>query len=535
MTTGRNTACECGSGRRYKHCHGQLAASNPPDSTMDRHLQSTLRSFYASELVRKTQQGHGGKIISTMVGEQRILSVGKRVFWSKDWRTFPDFLIHYLRSTLDVGWNAEPKPTTASHPLTQWIQNVRLTPLASTVPDLAATRSRYYVYVSRLAYALYLLERNAHLPKSLIARLGNAEDFLPAFVETICASAFALAGFKIDVAEVGRSEKSTPEFYATSLSGKRYAVEAKRRRTWRSPFAVESEEFRREFRAWLLGKLIKCCRKGLDNPVFWIELSLPGAINESEWLSITLWTRDVLREAEHAVVERGLARTAAYVVVTNSVHVDAGSDLLGDFAYLHGFLLQKPWFNESTDLETAFDLYDEHRDLFWVLRCMGEVQSFPETFDGSPACLEDGASSLGSRLRLGSRMRISDHSGVQRDGEIVDVASTGGSAVLVLKEADGSHAVVSAKLTEQEELAAKAYGDAVFGKPAGPRRLPSDPISLYDQVLETYAAFDREALLKHVSNHPLLSEYSGMPLADLRVRVSREICKAMYAQGQARP
>ena len=53
-TTGRNAPCPCGSGKKYKHCHGQLAAVPSQEE-----LAALFERSAAEQNIRESQQGRG--------------------------------------------------------------------------------------------------------------------------------------------------------------------------------------------------------------------------------------------------------------------------------------------------------------------------------------------------------------------------------------------------------------------------------------------------------------------------------------------
>jgi hypothetical protein len=92
----RNQPCQCGSGKKFKHCHGGIHAAAtsaralPPD--FDAELQRRLRQIEAKRVQREKQQGLGRPIVSTAFAGHRMVAVGSTVHYSKQWRTFHDFL-----------------------------------------------------------------------------------------------------------------------------------------------------------------------------------------------------------------------------------------------------------------------------------------------------------------------------------------------------------------------------------------------------------------------------------------------------------
>ena len=97
---GRNEACPCGSGRKFKNCHGGLGETGwsrqPPTE-----VSQKLLEMDAMEQQRQKQQGSGRPIISTTAHGHRIVAVGNRLFFSQGWKTFHDFLWHYIKVIMD--------------------------------------------------------------------------------------------------------------------------------------------------------------------------------------------------------------------------------------------------------------------------------------------------------------------------------------------------------------------------------------------------------------------------------------------------
>ena len=129
---GRNDPCFCGSGRKFKHCHGGVQHTLPALLARDRFekeiIEQGRRHFEkhkAQELQRQKQQGLGRPIISTEHKGYRFVAVGNQLHYGK-WKTFFDFLANYIKNTLDGEWgNAEiAKPLAERHPVLQWYDNI---------------------------------------------------------------------------------------------------------------------------------------------------------------------------------------------------------------------------------------------------------------------------------------------------------------------------------------------------------------------------------------------------------------------------
>lgn len=121
IKVGRNEYCPCGSGKKYKKCHGDLARLDRVYSAIAA-APVMLARHKAAEQQRIEQQGLGKPIIAArMDNGHQFVAVRNRLLYSKKWKTFHDFLGDYLKGILGTEWgNAELlKPfdrSTAPHP-----------------------------------------------------------------------------------------------------------------------------------------------------------------------------------------------------------------------------------------------------------------------------------------------------------------------------------------------------------------------------------------------------------------------------------
>ena len=98
MKVGRNDPCPCGSGKKYKKCHDLLndgAAGRHVSMPSRELLERKLAEFQALQTQRERQQGLGHPIISEVLNGYRIVAVGNEIHWSREWKTFHDFLLYY--------------------------------------------------------------------------------------------------------------------------------------------------------------------------------------------------------------------------------------------------------------------------------------------------------------------------------------------------------------------------------------------------------------------------------------------------------
>lgn len=123
MAHSRNQPCYCGSGKKYKRCHGRqvarptVAGARPvPPEVLAALARHNLR-------VEHSQRTYGQvrPIVHGDFQEHKFVAVGATLYWSKDWKSFTDFLLHYIKRVLGSEWgNAElKKPASDQHPILQ--------------------------------------------------------------------------------------------------------------------------------------------------------------------------------------------------------------------------------------------------------------------------------------------------------------------------------------------------------------------------------------------------------------------------------
>jgi hypothetical protein len=243
----RNQLCPCGSGKKFKHCHDGIhaavtsARALPPDFHAE--LQRRLRQMEAKRVQREKQQGLGRPIVSTAFAGHRMVAVGSTVHYSKQWRTFHDFLRHFLIDALGREWfrAEQAKPKEQRHLIVRWYEQAiadakRLSTKVGDVfsgPMTGAQRA-----FLNLAYNIYLIAHHAEpseaevLVAAFITKLKSdrTDDFIGKLFEAYAAAAFLKAGFTLTYEDESNGRTSHVEFVATyPKSGKKFSVEVKSR------------------------------------------------------------------------------------------------------------------------------------------------------------------------------------------------------------------------------------------------------------------------------------------------------------------
>ena len=225
----RNDPCPCGSGLKFKRCHG--GGKHPS-------IEDIQQSSLLGQLQKKMRRNDYGAVrpmISSDFEGHKVVAVGNRIHFSKKWKTFHDFLFCYLKITLDREWFAVElrKDAENRHSIASWYIS-----LCEFQHEHSTEKQEFYsaictgtvaAYLS-LAYDLYVLRHHSLLQERLVERLKNKEQFQGARYEVYVTATFIKAGFDIEFEDEADTSTSHCEFVAThKMSGNRYSVEAKSR------------------------------------------------------------------------------------------------------------------------------------------------------------------------------------------------------------------------------------------------------------------------------------------------------------------
>jgi hypothetical protein len=389
-----------------------------------------------------------------------------------------------------------------------------------------------------LAYALYLIAHNDKIPKRLLDRLRDPKTFMPAYYEALVGAALAVAGFEITSAETKATSESTPEFRARSkTSGKVYEVEAKRKDRWTAPTGdVNSQDFKDELERYVRNQIYHASRKLLQNPVFWLELSIPTLSTEADWRAVAAHITSMICNAETMKID-GKPLSPAFVVITNHTFL-ANEDIAGEpgFALLETLHIPDYPFGRTMEIEDALEGYDKHRDVVWMMKALRLARTIPTTFDGTPPELLSPDGQPRKTVQIGDTLVVRDKDGNRVTMRVEDISSMGDKAMAMLRDVvTNSTWLQEVPLTEGAAQAAARFTDAIFGKDNASRGIhDSDLFDLYDRFLRRYADAKPEQLAKLAREDAGFRQFEGLSPAEARVRVAREYTKRMWSTSQAR-
>lgn len=481
-----------------------------------------MAEHQAKELRRTQQQGLGRPIISTEMGEHRIVAVGNVVHWSKNWKTFHDFLFDYIKSVFGREWGAveQKKPLVERHIVMRWNHEIgeyhkevrKGAPSGKVISTPSTPVLRAYL---NLAYNLYLMKHNAELQTALIARLKNANEssFHGAYYETFVAAAFIKAGYDVAFENEQDGSASHCEFAATSkTTKKKFSVEAKSR--FRSGPILDASKLKLGVRDKLEAALQK---QANHTRVIFIDVNMPETNTPPEkpaWAEPSLAE---IRNVEQTMIAAEQDTPNAYVILTNYPYQ---FDVPGGLqALMEGFNI--PEFKlgaQFPSLRAALEARDRHADIAAVFQSMQKHHEIPSTFDGEMPEVKFSSQTPASELKIGQRYLVPNETGAEQPGELENavVMEPERKAYGVYRMDDNRRVIVSTPLTDDEFAAYKKYPETFFGtvdKNAG--RQCRDIIDWYDFFYESYQLTSKEKLLEFMKDAVDLDSLKNLSQEDL--------------------
>lgn len=486
---GRNEPCICGSGKKYKRCHGSI--ENMAELTAN--VTKMRQWAEAARAQRERQQGLGKPIISTESNGYRLVAVKNRILHSKGWKTFHDFLGDYIKSAIGPEWgNAElAKPLEQRHPILLWYQKLCDCQRAflkkqgeiSSAPMTGAVSA--YMH---LAYDLYALDHDAELQEKLLARLRNRDMFTGARYEVFVSALFIRAGFDIEFENEADRSTTHCEFTATyKRTGKKFSVEAKRR------------EGTRDRIVHLLNNALS--KHANFERIVFIDINVRDdeAANQPPKHLIKVMRR--LRFLEGKLLN-GRLRPRAYVFVTNtpwSLYLDDPEPRCTALA--EGF--QIPDFKGGVyvpSLRHAIDSKQAHIEMHELMESIRDHSNIPSTFDGEMPAYAFGEGK--NQIVIGQYYMVPDADGVERPAEITaaTVLEAERVACCGVKFKYGRQAIYNMPLSDEELAEWRRHPDTFFGVLSQRSTQANSPIEMYEFLHTTYRQTSKDKLLEFMAD-----------------------------------
>lgn len=273
-------------------------------------MLKAIRDVEERERRRREQLGNVRPVIHTDFQDRKVVAVGNTIHWSKDWKTFPDFLFDDIKKTLGADWGTAEldKPVDERHPILQWYGSLCKLQQRTKEQDSPDSRGVYESTLNGpsrayllLAYDLYVLKDHLALQEQVVQRLRHPDQFQGARYELFVAATMIRAGFRLDYEDETDSTVRHPEFQATDRDlDQIVSVEAKsRHRPGVLGFAPEIPQTESEFRLGI-GRLFRdALGKPSEHPfVIFIDANMPPELARQATLED--WRRQVGKAiAEH--------------------------------------------------------------------------------------------------------------------------------------------------------------------------------------------------------------------------------------------
>lgn len=533
---GCNDPCFCGSGRKFKHCHGGLQHTLPSMLARDRAEKAIIeqgrRHFEkhkVQELQRQKQQGLGRPIISTEYKEYRFVAVGNQLHYGK-WKSFPDFLANYIKRALGGDWgNAEiAKPLAERHPLMQWYDKICRLQAAHANESGALFSTPMTGAVSaynRLAYNLYLIAHNGKdIQTRLIARLKNKDNFQGAFFETQVAAWLIKAGFELEFEDESDRTSKHCEFTATyTATGEKYSVEAKSRE-------IDSANCSR---AKVGRKLYEALEKNANHKrLIFLDLNKPLHTKEAAEIAVDRAER-IVGQSEGVKID-GEPAPAAYICITNMNDQYAlDTSALAMMISFLGFKIRDFMGVEFPSLREAARARERHWPMFQLFKSMEEHREIPQTFGGELPS-EVFVSSPLPRLQIGHLYALPGPDRTEVNAKLMQATIANDKAHCILQDPATNKSWVGTFDMTPDELADYAkHPDTYFGVYQRQTRNIETAMEMFDFFVNGYRDTPKERLIEllpHYADQEGLSTMSQKELVEL---LAESYTMSMIANGFA--
>lgn len=528
---GRNQACPCGSKKKYKKCcgnslHKKLHVNQMSEDDVPPEVKLAFAKHKANELTRQQQQGLGNPIVSCESHGYRLVAVGNTMHWSKNWNTFHDFLMYYIKKLMsNNGWGNKEisKPYDQRHPILQWYdimcryqrEFIKEPGKVSSAPMTGAVEA----YV-QLAYNLYLLAHNTRksdyneeLQNRLIKRLKNVNEFPGAYYESYVCAALIRAGFEVEFEDERDGTSGHCDFIATcKQSGKKYTVEAKAIRR-EGVYGATQNTSKANLAQSIRNQIYDSLRKPSQYPrIIFVEMNLQCETREDAVVFITEAVAAV-QNAENLTVNKEPA-DPAYIFLTNHTHqynLDGSSPRsiahagfkIPDFGYGKAF----------SSLRAMYYAKQKHIDIHSIMQSLETHYNIPATFDGSLPSETFGSEQ--QRLVVGETYFFND---LDENGLVATVTSaTVSKPEKVIYIATKCGRILSRPMSEAELYDYESHPDTFFGVVHRQGRTIEDPFELFEWMLSTYIKMPKEKLLELMNDRDNLEQMRSLSQQDLAI------------------
>jgi hypothetical protein len=521
--TKRNALCPCGSGKRFKHCHGRHQdepSDNAASDLMRRRREAMLQQ-------RRLQQGLGRPIQSyPLENGNRAVVIGRSLMVGQ-WATFTDFLLSYLAERIGKQWFAdEMSKGDNGHPMGKWAVAMReeADSRPSGVGIVKSKVNNGSRSLHSVAYNLNLIEHHYEqhsepLFERMLNKLRASNDFASAISETNVAAYFLKAGFFLeyeDDVRPGHHAEFTARF---PTSGKCFSVEVKTRTG--SIAAHEEKDVVRHLR--LKNKLSKALRKRLPWPrVVFIDLNIANSITDLDGPIFTNLLAQV-EEAESTLKVDGALAPPAYLFLMNqpfhyNLHSHEAVPTIGALGFrIPTFNPRRP--DSFRDIVLSRDLHPEMHALIQSMKAHSET---PSTFDGQHPEFAFGTNEH-PRWFVGESYLVPGPHNQEVEAVLQNaIAVPEQKKMYGVFLAGGHNFLAHAPMTDAEVGAYQRSPETFFGVIENVGRRSDNALDLAEFFFETYQHTSKEKLLEFLSDHPDIERLRGLSQRELAIIVCEQ-------------
>jgi len=478
-------------------------------------IQRLFNRSEAKRIQQERQQGLGKPIISAELNGMRFIAIQNKLHYSKNWKTFDEFLADYLKLVFEKEWwfSWIDKPREHLHPILLWAQLMheqqsREIMVPGEIHTMAATGAMS-AYLT-LAYDLYSIAHNNELQSKLVARLKNIDQFWGARYEIFAAASLIRAGFDVEFEDEDDRSSTHCEFTATSRkSGRKFSVEAKHR-------AGTNFRFGRQ-----LNRALKKAAQ-FERLVF-IDVNMPGndVDDETAHKSPLLKAVKDLRPFENRLIN-GAVLPSAYLVISNSPqHHHLNSTSFHGGVLMEGFRISDFEHDASyKSVRDAIESKERHREMHDLITSIRDHSQIPSTFDGEIPEFAFGETSV--RLQIGDAYNVS-FNGTSRVGRLTSATVNEAERLVYCAyhfEDTDEAAILDVQMSNTELTAWRRHPDTYFGIPGSRSTEAKNPIELYEFFLRSHGALEKSKLLELMANSTDIEVLAKMD----QIALAREYC-----------
>jgi hypothetical protein len=525
--TRRNAPCPCGSGKRFKHCHGKI------ETDLNGKAEALRRQQHAARLhERRKQQGFGKPIEFFPLQSRKAVVIGRSIMIG-EWPTFTNFLLDYFAERIGRQWIAnEMSRGRDAHPIGQWARIMRKQDNSLPPGVISKTKiNNSFRSVLSAAYSLYLVEHHYEqydepLFERMLNRLRISEGFFPALSETNTAASFLKAGYRLKYEDDLRAGHHA-EFVATYPgTERRFSVEVKTRTGQLDGNRSSISQLK------LKNKLSQALKKDLPwRRVVFIDINIPDIFTDPD----SEVFRDILSqvdEAENTLKVRGAPAPPAYLFLVNQpFHFNLesleGAPMVGALGFrMENFQPRAP----NTSFRDFILGREAHSEMHVLIESMKIHAEPPSTFDGQYPEFAFGAPPV-ERWIVGNSYLVPGPNSEEVFAELQSATATVETKTMHgIFMANGVNFIAQAPMTDLEISAYVRSPETFFGVLENVNRRADNVLELAEFFYDNYRNTPKERLLEFLKDHPNLEKFKEYTQKDLAILVSEQ-----WAAGAAKP